>query len=535
MAGKTSTGCRTCVKRRVKCDETRPVCLRCRKANKECPGYVDNGIQITVYVPTSDKTVPQNKSRLEEGDHAEASSSAQVIREPSNSSTISKGSADIPQDLSLSGFTNNLYCSFLVNTYWASDDSTPDFGNINRQWFTQCLNKEEDHPTSSLALQALAMAFFGRKHRQDQIVLRSIALYGRALRALSQDLQTPDKLASFDTLAAVTTLSLFEYCAQTTQTAYIRHTSALSHIFKFRGPNSFENYPEKGILQTQRVFIIIQAAAARKRTFLSDPEWLAIHEREFADPNLSRSIFDIPVGQLLNIFAVIPGVAEDVEIIHCQRVLQSLGRGVVDTRLLESATASVMSLTGALERWFQDHGPLLEMSRWEASAPMRITRDSEGPLFDTILWYRSLEAASVWTLYTTIKLISHKNCYILQNPSFSLKPIFRSVPYLSAQYFASFSFEDHDASVVPLAHTILRSIEYQLQPIHVNAGAFNVLFPARMAYTTLKRGRRERVWLKRLMERIADEGGLEMARNILAEDILEVAQWEARKSKNVTD
>lgn len=33
------SGCRTCKKRRVKCDEARPVCLRCSKGQYICDGY----------------------------------------------------------------------------------------------------------------------------------------------------------------------------------------------------------------------------------------------------------------------------------------------------------------------------------------------------------------------------------------------------------------------------------------------------------------------------------------------------------------
>ncbi|EWZ81506.1 hypothetical protein BFJ70_g5104 [Fusarium oxysporum] len=37
-----SRACETCKKRRKKCDETRPACLRCVKSRRRCPGYKDN-------------------------------------------------------------------------------------------------------------------------------------------------------------------------------------------------------------------------------------------------------------------------------------------------------------------------------------------------------------------------------------------------------------------------------------------------------------------------------------------------------------
>ncbi|KAL2268141.1 hypothetical protein VTJ83DRAFT_2987 [Remersonia thermophila] len=39
--GKPSKGCQMCRQRRIKCDETKPVCNQCIKARRQCPGYRD--------------------------------------------------------------------------------------------------------------------------------------------------------------------------------------------------------------------------------------------------------------------------------------------------------------------------------------------------------------------------------------------------------------------------------------------------------------------------------------------------------------
>ncbi|KAI9661859.1 MAG: hypothetical protein M1821_009098 [Bathelium mastoideum] len=531
MAGKTSTGCRTCVKRRVKCDETKPVCLRCRKSNRHCSGYAAQFIfRQTVFVNEPPRSVfPQNRPSSQEKDLDQGSESAQTCEKSPESASSLECIQPVPQTIALTGFANNLYSSFLVNTYWASNNSIRDHAGTNRRWFMKCLTEEADHPTSFLALEALAMAYFGRKHRQNQIVLGSNALYGRALRALSQNIQDTEKVSSFDTLAAVATLSLFEYCTPTTSTAYIRHTSALSHILEFRGPAAFSQYPEKAILQTQRALIIIQAIGARRRTFLGSPEWLAIHEEDMASSHSHATVFDVPLGKILNIFAIAPGVMEDIEMIHQQRIFETLGIGTVDLQLLENTTASMMGWLDALERWRQNYGPLFAKCCWESATPMQMTRDPVGPFFDSILWYDSLEAANTWILYNTLSVFALEQSYILHNPSYSLDPVFLDnplAPYLTAQYFASRSFEDLLPSIVPIAHAIIRSIEYLLQPMYVSSGAFYAMLPARLAYTALRKERRECRWLKRVVERIADEGGLDMAKNLLSDDFLEVVRRE---------
>src|SRR5450755_1287659 len=37
---KVRTGCVTCKIRRVKCDETKPSCLKCTRSGRKCDGYV---------------------------------------------------------------------------------------------------------------------------------------------------------------------------------------------------------------------------------------------------------------------------------------------------------------------------------------------------------------------------------------------------------------------------------------------------------------------------------------------------------------
>ncbi|EEY17748.1 predicted protein [Verticillium alfalfae VaMs.102] len=39
--GKPSGGCKLCKLRRIKCDEAKPFCMKCKKAKRDCPGYSD--------------------------------------------------------------------------------------------------------------------------------------------------------------------------------------------------------------------------------------------------------------------------------------------------------------------------------------------------------------------------------------------------------------------------------------------------------------------------------------------------------------
>ncbi|KAE9376188.1 hypothetical protein N431DRAFT_481291 [Stipitochalara longipes BDJ] len=60
---KTRTGCRTCKRRRVKCDETKPSCIRCLRGNRICEGY---GIVIDsrLHAHENPRTPPRQSTSL---------------------------------------------------------------------------------------------------------------------------------------------------------------------------------------------------------------------------------------------------------------------------------------------------------------------------------------------------------------------------------------------------------------------------------------------------------------------------------------
>ncbi|OAG39753.1 hypothetical protein AYO21_06028 [Fonsecaea monophora] len=70
---KVRTGCITCKRRRVKCDETRPSCNRCVKAGKSCEGYANDPssgqgsepVKFVVYTPRNPSPVLSEQPNLD--------------------------------------------------------------------------------------------------------------------------------------------------------------------------------------------------------------------------------------------------------------------------------------------------------------------------------------------------------------------------------------------------------------------------------------------------------------------------------------
>ncbi|KAI0844424.1 hypothetical protein F5Y00DRAFT_256025 [Daldinia vernicosa] len=81
---RTKTGCLTCRKRRIKCDEQHPICKNCQKSKRECLGYDPIFKNQQQQHHTNIRPAPNNSS---------ASSSAAPSSRPPASSTPASGSA----------------------------------------------------------------------------------------------------------------------------------------------------------------------------------------------------------------------------------------------------------------------------------------------------------------------------------------------------------------------------------------------------------------------------------------------------------
>lgn len=95
---KTTTGCSTCRARRVKCDETKPSCIRCLRTGRSCPGY---NIQITWAQPvksssdrnSSPSIIPSKLTTYQSSD--EARNLAFFIKRSAPMVSMASGGSDL--------------------------------------------------------------------------------------------------------------------------------------------------------------------------------------------------------------------------------------------------------------------------------------------------------------------------------------------------------------------------------------------------------------------------------------------------------
>lgn len=175
-------GCRTCRRRRVKCDEKVPGCDRCGNAGYDCEGY------------TQDFRFVNEVSRTLRN----------VRRTPPAAVTRPRGEVlpAILRGLNLSAFQKDIYVSFLLSKF-AFHSALPE------TWMrTQA--KDSTSLTAQHSLLALSSIYFGRIHHLEDVLKQGFLWYGNALRCLSNDLQDSEKARSLSTLSSATMLQIYE-------------------------------------------------------------------------------------------------------------------------------------------------------------------------------------------------------------------------------------------------------------------------------------------------------------------------------------
>ncbi len=350
-----SKGCRICVQRRVKvcllstadtltfrvsdcfqCDQTRPVCLRCKKGNRPCPGYdvdmkfQDEGPKLRKHFQevASKKAAEDGTSELSEPDLSwrEASSSsdssaATIDVDSSDGSAlqvqlreragifsmfedpmglVSKRSnligAPLLDSMEIADFTESNFIDLfglnpvgpirspsmeqqqLLYTFTSSvapqyqENLFPNVRNHGR-WLSYLPPLSGSNSLLDSSIRAATMAHLGRIHHSQEFMQESRRHYGKALRLLSSHLADPEKGMASETLSSTVLLSFYEMFASDSDDSWVRHAGGAGTLMKLRGPNKHRNGFDREIYLAYRHALIIQAFEICTPCFLNQPEW----------------------------------------------------------------------------------------------------------------------------------------------------------------------------------------------------------------------------------------------------------------------
>ncbi|KAE9362848.1 hypothetical protein N431DRAFT_564997 [Stipitochalara longipes BDJ] len=271
--GGRSKGCSNCRRRRVKCDETQPVCGQCQKFDFECTGTKD----ITFVEGTIVKSRRNEKRRNVATPYAPGNSGSAVLRINS-----------------LNPLKENEIEVYICYLRWH-----PILRGGPVALALQRLQTNEVIPAGTNAtiirifpqtLVSFAAVFFGVHHRQVQITNHGYAMYGVALKRLNQALSEPKCYTHDEIILSVVTLALLESWVPSGPKHYLKHMAGVERLLELQGPSPKSMELHKGL----RHMILFVSLRTRKPSILARAEWKTAFKINCSDiESQEQDLYDI--------------------------------------------------------------------------------------------------------------------------------------------------------------------------------------------------------------------------------------------------
>ncbi|GAW13423.1 hypothetical protein ANO14919_028080 [Xylariales sp. No.14919] len=289
-----SKGCKTCRKKKIKCDEQRPRCGQCRRGVRECEGYdqpaifrnsftddfartpstpgqkviqfknqsVDDIAWATAYEPPSGKQIaPRQKQPSQR-------SRPYAIKQLKRAQAQLAGTASIPRTLNAEVWAVECITGRFLETCLPPSESQ----EAPLAWLGEIKKREQYIDALPLAMSALALGWAGHIDNQPQLVNKGIQLYNAAIRQLRDDYNTYSPLQS---LVVTTVFVAFELCqfGSKGNPGWLTHMKGIAAFLQQLGPEKVSVDPYLKIYSFCRVVFIMQGLNRRRSVCAGSHMW----------------------------------------------------------------------------------------------------------------------------------------------------------------------------------------------------------------------------------------------------------------------
>ncbi|KAK6442424.1 hypothetical protein LTR95_001332 [Oleoguttula sp. CCFEE 5521] len=270
-----SSGCFTCRRRKIRCDEGRPGCEKCKTHGVECPGYRKerNGIE---FEDQTSLTV-QRARNLNGGN---VSSEVWNVNVPSNHAILKPRVVKPANVMTLHQAVfspilqeNQMYQTFL-------DIYMPKMGrsqSLNFKYMDDMIEIAADHPALRDGLNTLALVQIGHIHRDERLLNASVESYGKALGSLAKAVTKAGSVHDDTILAAASLLMVCEFFdkIKTQGPGWFGHVMGVEQLLLSRGPDSLKSDMSLQLYYNSRHGSLARSYILRTTDPYSTPEWRA--------------------------------------------------------------------------------------------------------------------------------------------------------------------------------------------------------------------------------------------------------------------
>lgn len=516
MVGPRSSGCRTCVRRRVRCDGTRPICAKCEKGGFQCTGIPSPTIFMPPLTVRSVRLGTETSSEVV-ATHEKSASSIRsttlrhdlVIGEQGDMSFSMPGLTLTPSLFSRpSEYSDDAYFIFFLDRYFCFDNWNDDFQG-SKAWFWKALQSPSQLPISSLASRALTTAFFAQVHKIECLQEKAIHLHGLALKKMVSRMQ--DTQVSFDVIFANALLGLYEACSYTSRFAWQKHSRAMRTLYQSMGPEPFRKRPARSLLMMCRFSIIARSIASQEKCFLAEDKWSNILTSDDAEASLTVKLGDLVVHA--------PGIFESIKDLSklCHDEIRGKSVSLKGQGLFEKLLEHLQSLKQWWYEWTFDPRRMPERVSITAVSSDDNTMPGAPPHPSSVLHFCNLEAAAGWCRYHTHVILLLRwmqtllSLRIPRTISSKTCTIYPELLPLRDNTSLRVSEEDIHSHAV----AVCDGLHCFSLPRYRHVGAVYMGLFARIAWQSFPSGSPYSVWIEQLMIFMAAHSGFSMPGIIL--------------------
>ncbi|KAF2816878.1 uncharacterized protein BDZ99DRAFT_3630 [Mytilinidion resinicola] len=255
--GGRSKGCSNCRRRRVKCDERRPICVRCERIGISCTGvketaFIDTNIRFQFDGRGKDLVLPSRKTA-------------------NNNFQAPELGIPISRTLSYSAVQDD-FCILYTRDQILRGGPIELASELVQEMIPSQQTKYSRILES--AVMGLSMSFFGSQHRDSRLAHLGSLKYGAALKGLNDVLLDPECFMSDHVLLTVVTMIMYEAFYPTGNDNYLKHVLGLERLLELRGPLAlFSSSYTARIFRSLRRILIFSCINMSKLSIMALNEW----------------------------------------------------------------------------------------------------------------------------------------------------------------------------------------------------------------------------------------------------------------------
>ncbi|KIW18453.1 hypothetical protein PV08_02741 [Exophiala spinifera] len=230
FCGKPSKGCQRCRRRKVKCDATKPTCVRCQKAGEQC--HYRN-FDEAIFRNQTSEVVRKFKRPLDE--HSVAELQPLAVMSSTSSTASSPAMYSMP-----SASVYDIGANFFFDKFMSEKGTF--FGDYS-SWLGQLYSGATSSGLIRTVIEAVGLSALFNVSLDLGVQIKSSEQYSKTLAALKLALDDPEQAKSDDTLLAITLLILFEMLNFRTwqrHRFWEAHVNAALALLELRGQDQFQ-------------------------------------------------------------------------------------------------------------------------------------------------------------------------------------------------------------------------------------------------------------------------------------------------------